>query len=50
MTGFGAAEGAVGEGRIQVEIRTVNHRHFNPALRLPSDLVSLEAELRDRLR
>jgi uncharacterized protein (TIGR00255 family) len=50
MTGFGAAEGAVGGGRIQVEIRTVNHRHFNPALRLPSDLVPLEGELRDRLR
>ena len=42
MTGFGAAEGAVGEGRIRVEIRTVNHRHFNPALKLPADLVSLE--------
>ena len=50
MTGFGAAEGAVAGGRIRIEIRTVNHRHFNPALKLPADLAPLEGELRERLR
>jgi uncharacterized protein (TIGR00255 family) len=50
MTGFGAAEGAVAGGRIRVEIRTVNHRHFNPALKLSGDLAVLEGDLRERLR
>jgi uncharacterized protein (TIGR00255 family) len=50
MTGFGAAEGPVGGGRLRVEIRTVNHRHFNLAPKLPGELSGLEGELRERLR
>lgn len=50
MTGFGAAEGAVAGGRLRIEIRTVNHRYFNFAPRLPQDLSGLEGELRERLR
>jgi uncharacterized protein (TIGR00255 family) len=50
MTGFGAAEGGVGGGRLRVEIRTVNHRYFNLAAKLPSDLGALEGDLRERLR
>lgn len=50
MTGFGAAEGAVAGGTLRVEIRTVNHRFFTPALKLPPELAPLEAEIRDRLR
>ena len=50
MTGFGAAEGPVAGGHLRVEIRTVNHRFFNPAFKLPSDLAALELELRERLR
>ncbi len=50
MTGFGAAEGPVAGGRLRVEIRTVNHRHFNLAPKLPGDLSGLEGELRERLR
>ena len=50
MTGFGAAEGPAGAGRLRVEIRTVNHRFFNFAPKLPGDLASLEGELRERLR
>ncbi len=50
MTGFGAAEGAVAGGWIRIEIRTVNHRHFNLATRLPAELAVLEGELRERLR
>ena len=50
MTGFGAAEGSVAGGRLRVEIRTVNHRHFNLAPKLPVDLSTLEPDLRERLR
>lgn len=50
MTGFGAAEGLIGDRRIRVEIRTVNHRHFNLAVRLPSELAAVEAEMREALR
>ena len=50
MTGFGAAEAAVAGGRLRVEIRTVNHRYFNLALKLPAELSALEGELRERLR
>jgi uncharacterized protein (TIGR00255 family) len=50
MTGFGAGEGPVAGGRLRIEIRTVNHRYFNLAARLPTELLSLEAEVRERLR
>ncbi|HUC41191.1 MAG TPA: YicC/YloC family endoribonuclease, partial [Gemmatimonadales bacterium] len=50
MTGFGAAEDRVLSGRLRIEIRTVNHRYFNPQLKLPADLAGVESELRERLR
>src|SRR5213075_2323677 len=50
MTGFGAAEDRVLNGRLRVEIRTVNHRYFNPQLKLPADLAGIEIEMRERLR
>lgn len=50
MTGFGAAEGPVAGGRLRVEVRTVNHRYFNFAPKLPGDLAALEGEIRERLR
>lgn len=50
MTGFGAAEGDVAGRRARVEIRTVNHRFFNLAARLPGELAGAEAELREALR
>ena len=50
MTGFGAAEGPAGGARLRVEIRTVNHRYFNYAPKLPTDLAALEGEIRERLR
>jgi len=40
----------VAGGRLRVEIRTVNHRYFNLAPKLPVDLSGLEGELRERLR
>jgi len=50
MTGFGAAEGAVAGGRLRIEIRTVNHRFFNFAPKLPGELTAVEGELRERVR
>jgi uncharacterized protein (TIGR00255 family) len=50
MTGFGAAEGQVAGGRLRVEIRTVNHRYFNPQIKLPYEVAGVESELRERLR
>ncbi len=50
MTGFGAAEGDVAGRRARVEIRTVNHRFFNLAARLPNELSALEGEMREALR
>ena len=35
MTGFGTADGAVGGARVTVELRSVNHRFFNPSIKLP---------------
>lgn len=50
MTGFGSAEDRVLSGRLRVDIRTVNHRYFNPQLKLPADLAGVEIEIRERLR
>ena len=50
MTGFGAAEGPAGGGRLRIEIRSVNHRYFNLSAKLPGELAGLEGELRERLR
>jgi uncharacterized protein (TIGR00255 family) len=50
MTGFGAADGLVGDARATVEIRTVNHRFFSPNLKLPSAFGRWEGEIRELLR
>ena len=50
MTGFGAAEGEVGGARVAVELRSVNHRYFNPTIKLPSDFARWEGEVRETLR
>ena len=50
MTGFGAAEGAAGGGRLRIEIRTVNHRHLSVQLKAPGELAALETDIRERLR
>jgi uncharacterized protein (TIGR00255 family) len=50
MTGFGAADGSVGDARVSVEIRTVNHRFFSPSLKLPSAFSRWEGEIREILR
>ena len=50
MTGFGAADGVVGGGRVSVEVRSVNHRYFSPSIKLPSLLARWEADVREALR
>jgi len=50
MTGFGSAEGTVLGGRLSIEIRSVNHRYYNPQLKLPFELGGVEGPLRERLR
>jgi uncharacterized protein (TIGR00255 family) len=50
MTGFGSAEASVGSHRIAVEIRSVNHRFFNPSIKTPSALAKLEGDIREALR
>jgi uncharacterized protein (TIGR00255 family) len=50
MTGFGSAEGEVGGATVSVELRSVNHRFFNPTLKLPSELSRWEGEVREALR
>lgn len=50
MTGFGTAEGKVGTSRVSVEVRSVNHRFFNPSIKLPASLSRWELETREALR
>lgn len=50
MTGFGAAEGTAGGGRLRIEIRTVNHRHLSVQLKAPGELSAIESDIRERLR
>jgi uncharacterized protein (TIGR00255 family) len=50
MTGFGSAEGEVGGALVAVEVRSVNHRFFNPSIKLPSEFGKFEGEVRDALR
>jgi uncharacterized protein (TIGR00255 family) len=50
MTGFGVADGPVAGGTLKIEIRSVNHRHFNAQIKTCRELVILEGELKDALR
>jgi uncharacterized protein (TIGR00255 family) len=35
---------------LRIEIRTVNHRYYNPQLRLPFELAGVETQIREHLR
>lgn len=50
MTGYGTATGRVGRGVLYVEIKTVNHRYCEVALKLPPRMGPLEGALRDYLQ
>lgn len=49
MTGYGKAEAVVSGGRLQVEIRAVNHRYGEISLKMPRPLLAHELELRKRI-
>jgi len=50
MTGFGRAEASAGGWHCAIELRSVNSRHLEFRLRLPSGLAHLEEPLKRRLR
>ncbi len=50
MTGYGEAARETAAGTLRVELRTVNHRHFNANFRLPHALARWEGELRGWLQ
>jgi uncharacterized protein (TIGR00255 family) len=50
MTGFGAADGEVGGGRVSVEVRSVNHRFFSPSIKLPNVLSRWESDVREAMK
>ena len=47
MTGFAAVSGEVPGGRFALELKTVNHRYLEFQTRMPEDLRSLEASMRE---
>jgi uncharacterized protein (TIGR00255 family) len=49
MTGYGAGEAASGAVVVKVELRSVNHRFFDPAIRISRDHAGLESRVRERL-
>ena len=50
MTGWGEAARDTPGGRLRVEIKTVNHRHFNASLRTPHGFDRYEADIQGWLR
>jgi uncharacterized protein (TIGR00255 family) len=50
MTGFGRAEAKFKNGRITVEIKTVNHKFFDETLRLPPGMAALEDRIKETLQ
>jgi uncharacterized protein (TIGR00255 family) len=50
MTGFGNARFRVEAWSFELEMRSVNHRHFDARIRLPRLLSSLELAVRERLQ
>ncbi len=47
MTGFANAATNTESGRVTVELRSVNHRYFEPTFRMPDDLRAMESQLRE---
>ena len=49
MTGFGAAQFAVGKIKGTIEVKSVNHRYLDIAFYLPSGFGALENKIREML-
>jgi len=49
MTGFGRVEAVTAGKRIQVEMKSLNHRYLEVSLRMPSTLFSMETEIKKKI-
>ncbi len=49
MTGYGDAEFEVAGATLSIEVRSVNHRHFDLRLRVPGGLAAIEPALRAQI-
>ncbi len=49
MTGFGRGEVRTERGKLEVEIRSVNHRFSEISIRLPKSMALLEGRMRERM-
>ena len=45
MTGFGSSSNDIEGVQFSVEVRCVNNKYFKAQIRVPDELLSLEAEL-----
>ena len=50
MTGFGRAEASDSDRKITIEMKSVNHRYFEPAMKMPKKLNIYEAGVRTILK
>jgi len=50
MTGFGKGEAVFKDGKISVEIKTVNHKFFDASVRLPSSISGFEDPIKEMLQ
>ncbi|MDQ3036353.1 MAG: YicC family protein [Myxococcota bacterium] len=50
MTGHGLGEAALGPGRVQIEIRSVNHRYLEVRVRLPTELLEHSSFVEEQVR
>jgi len=50
MTGFGEAERDTPAGRLRLEVKTVNHRFFNPNVKTPQGFDRFERDVTEALR
>ncbi len=50
MTGFGKGSAAFKNGRVIVEVKTVNHKYFDATLRLPPNIAAFEEKIKEILQ
>ena len=50
MTGFGRGEASDGDRKITIEMKSVNHRYFEPSIKMPKKLNFYEAGIRTELK
>jgi len=50
MTGFGKGEAKFHNGKITVEIKTINHKFFDATLKLPNGIIAFEDRIKETLQ